>query len=47
MQYGGANLSVCGFRHFIVKVSPLEIFDSKASIWIIVNFNIPKSVGLV
>ncbi|KAM3141378.1 hypothetical protein pb186bvf_006496 [Paramecium bursaria] len=47
MQQGGANLSVCGFRHFIVKVSPLEIFDSKASIWIIVNFNIPKSVGLV
>ncbi|CAD8090903.1 unnamed protein product [Paramecium primaurelia] len=47
MNQGGANLSVCTFRQYVIKATPLEVFDTKLLKWTSFNININRGVGLV
>ncbi|CAD8089577.1 unnamed protein product [Paramecium primaurelia] len=47
MNKGGPNLSICTFRQYIIKATPLEIFDTKLLKWISLNHIINKGVGMV
>ncbi|CAD8119555.1 unnamed protein product [Paramecium sonneborni] len=47
MNYGGVNLSVCTFRQYIIKATPLELFDTKLLKWTQLNININRGVGMV
>ncbi|CAD8104780.1 unnamed protein product [Paramecium sonneborni] len=47
MNQGGANLSVCTFRQYLIKTPPLELFDTKLLKWTQLNININRGVGMI